>query len=151
MTDLDETPSPDFGQTTRQDVFTPEGTPGPPHAASTVARPPPRPRRLPNVNLLNDDLEGMIKNLSLDNASVSFTKHQDTPYSSPNIPDRSSLGILSANAMKTDFSHLAPNHLDQSYTPPSNTGKNFVRCPKISKTLIIRILFDFSPLKADKS
>ena len=33
--------------------------------ASTQARPPPKPRRLPNVNFLPTDLEGMINNLSL--------------------------------------------------------------------------------------
>ena len=143
MTDnLDETPSPEFSQNICQNVFTPEGTPGPPGAASTVARPPPRPRRLPNVNLKlhdEDNIEGItIRNFSLENASVSFTKHHDTPYSSPNIqPERSSLGILNPEAMnhqeltmnswalKTDFSiqyNLNHNNLDQSYTPPKATG-----------------------------
>ena len=136
---LDETPSPEFSQNICQNVFTPEGTPGPPGAASTVARPPPRPRRLPNVNLKlhDEDLEGItIRNFSLENASVSFTKHHDTPYSSPNIqPERSSLGILNPEfmnqepsinswALKTDFSiQYKHNNLDQSYTPPKVIGK----------------------------
>ena len=150
MTDnLDETPSPEFSQNICQNVFTPEGTPGPPGAASTVARPPPRPRRLPNVNLkLHDEdiEEGItIRNFSLENASVSFsTKHHDTPYSSPNIqPERSSLGILNPEAMnhqeltmnswalKTDFSiqyNLNHNNLDQSYTPPKVIGKEDKIC-----------------------
>ena len=47
-------------------VETPVGTPSPPHAASTVARPPPKPRRLPLVNFGDfSDYDGMIKNLSL--------------------------------------------------------------------------------------
>ena len=49
-------------------VETPCGTPSPPNAASTQARPPPKPRRLPNVNVndfLPKDLEGMINNISL--------------------------------------------------------------------------------------
>ena len=65
-------------------VETPVGTPSPPNAASTVARPPPRPRRLPHINFLEDEVEGMIKNLSLDNGTVSFSKkHEDTPHPSP--------------------------------------------------------------------
>ena len=39
-------------------VETPVGTPSPPNAASTVARPPPRPRRLPHINFLEDAVEG---------------------------------------------------------------------------------------------
>ena len=48
-------------------VETPEGTPSPPTLASTVARPPPKPRRLPNINLISDDvsLDNGVKNLSL--------------------------------------------------------------------------------------
>ena len=46
-------------------VETPCGTPSPPNLASTQARPPPKPRRLPNVNFLANDFEGMINNLSL--------------------------------------------------------------------------------------
>ena len=145
MTDnLDETPSPEFSQNICQNVFTPEGTPGPPGAASTVARPPPRPRRLPTVNLKlhDEDLEEItIRNFSLENASVSFTKHHDTPYSSPNIqPERSSLGILNPEfmnqepsinswALKTDFSiQYNHNNLDQSYTPPKVIGKEDKIC-----------------------
>ena len=65
-------------------VETPVGTPSPPNAASTVARPPPRPRRLPHINFLEDAVEGMIKNLSLDNGTVSFSRdHEDTPHPSP--------------------------------------------------------------------
>ena len=73
---------------TIQEVETPTGTPSPPHAASTVARPPPRPRRHPHINFLLP--EGIpteidvIKNISLNNYSVSFTrKHSDTPHPSP--------------------------------------------------------------------
>ena len=122
MTDLDETPSPEFNSLVRQNVITPEGTPGPPGAASTVARPPPKPRRLPNINIVNhDEFDGLI---SIENGGkVVFSRHQDTPYSSPGFPDqRSSLGIMHPEDMKTDFSALMPNHLDESYKPTKEIG-----------------------------
>ena len=122
MTDLDETPSPEFNSLVRQNVITPEGTPGPPGAASTVARPPPKPRRLPNINIVNhDDFDGLI---SIGNGGqVVFSRHQDTPYSSPGLPDqRSSLGIMHPEDMKTDFSALMPNQLDESYKPTKEIG-----------------------------
>ena len=46
-------------------VETPVGTPSPPHAASTVARPPPKPRRLPHINFLQDEIDGIIKTDSM--------------------------------------------------------------------------------------
>lgn len=48
-----------------KEVETPMGTPSPPGAASTVARPPPRPRRFPLINFPDDEINGMIKSISI--------------------------------------------------------------------------------------
>ena len=52
-----------------KEVETPLGTPSPPIGASTVARPPPKPRRLPTINFIDydDSYEGGTKKLSLVN------------------------------------------------------------------------------------
>jgi hypothetical protein len=64
MSDLDKSES-GLGINIRNEVFTPQGTPSPPGAASTVARPPPRPRRFPTINYLHDNLQGMMEHLSM--------------------------------------------------------------------------------------
>ena len=97
---------------TRQDVKTPVGTPSPPNAASTVARPPPRPRRQPLINFLPtemDDSGGMIKNLSLESSSVSFTrKHTDTPHPSPSEKNSSVETVIPKDYFAIDPKYLAP-------------------------------------------
>ena len=68
MTELNNLSASGLNFSSPYQVETPCGTPSPPNAASTQARPPPKPRRFPNVNVndfLPRDLEGMINNLSL--------------------------------------------------------------------------------------
>ena len=125
-------------------VETPVGTPSPPNAASTVARPPPRPRRLPHINFLEDEVECMVKNLS-----VSFTKkHEDTPHPSPVVNEVPSPELQSPISQDDSTETVVPAYgLHPKYLVPTPGGPRLAQEPNMGLSCFFdsTILEDIEP------
>lgn len=97
-------------------VETPTGTPSPPGAASTVARPGAR-SKISDKPDMKAPIFGLEEEEEMTNLSLKNLKRgQDTPYASPNegFPNRSSLGLLPQEALEnctfSNWSKLSPSY-----------------------------------------
>ncbi len=141
---------------TPQEVETPCGTPSAPQAASTVARPPPKPRRFPTVKFQDEEFDGMIKAINMENSIVSFTKqHDDTPLPSPQNLDYLDHSSSSKDSKETSTETVVPNEfaeknefaIDPKYlapTPgPKLSASNMKTC--MSELFDYTVLEDIEP------